>query len=168
MKYIKQHPEIKSLLQGADHVDVKVVEGRATLREFVASMLSFYPWWVKLLLRLRGIFVRCLGMKQKENLKQLHSLKAEDVTMTPGENAVLFTLRLAKDKQYWIAETPEDKHLSAYFGVVVESIENNLRRFHVVTIVHYKHWTGPLYFNTIRPFHHLVVSRMARAAACRR
>ncbi|MCP5103876.1 MAG: DUF2867 domain-containing protein, partial [bacterium] len=35
---------------------------------------------------------------------------------------------------------------------------------HVVTIVHYKHWTGPVYFNLIRPFHHLVIRRMMKAA----
>ena len=32
-----------------------------------------------------------------------------------------------------------------------------------LTVVHYKHWTGPVYFNVIRPFHHLVVRQMARA-----
>jgi hypothetical protein len=28
--------------------------------------------------------------------------------------------------------------------------------------VHYKHWAKPVCFNLIRPFHHLVVSRMAK------
>jgi hypothetical protein len=36
-------------------------------------------------------------------------------------------------------------------------------RFRVVTIVHYRHWTGRLYFNLIRPFHHWVVTGMARS-----
>jgi hypothetical protein len=39
------------------------------------------------------------------------------------------------------------------------------KRFHVVTIVHYRRWTGPVYFNVIRPFHHLVVYQMAKSAA---
>jgi hypothetical protein len=34
--------------------------------------------------------------------------------------------------------------------------------YYPITIVFYKHWTGPVYFNLIRPFHHLVVARMAR------
>ncbi|NQY75258.1 MAG: DUF2867 domain-containing protein [Candidatus Margulisbacteria bacterium] len=25
------------------------------------------------------------------------------------------------------------------------------------------HWTGPIYFNLIRPIHHLVVTKMAKA-----
>ena len=38
----------------------------------------------------------------------------------------------------------------------------SFNRYYVVTAVNYKHWTGPVYFNLIRPFHHLVVSRMAK------
>ena len=34
-----------------------------------------------------------------------------------------------------------------------------------VPIVDYRHWTGPVYFNVIRPFHHLVVAAMLRSAA---
>jgi len=44
-------------------------------------------------------------------------------------------------------------------------VANGLIRYYIVTIVHYLHWTGPVYFNLIRPFHHLVVARMARAGA---
>ncbi len=38
----------------------------------------------------------------------------------------------------------------------------SINRFYVITTVFYKHWTGPVYFNYIRPFHHLVVSQMAK------
>jgi hypothetical protein len=95
-------------------------------------------------------------------------LQAEDVSFVAGDEVTFFTVRLAKEEKYWVGETPEDKHLRAYFGVVVEPVAENRRRFHVVTIVHYKHWTGPVYFNLIRPFHHLVVSRMARAGVLTR
>ena len=74
-------------------------------------------------------------------------------------------VRMAKEDLYWIAETPPDKHLRAYFGIVAEPVANDLKRYYIVTIVHYLHWTGPVYFNLIRPFHHLVVARMARAGA---
>jgi hypothetical protein len=55
--------------------------------------------------------------------------------------------------------------LKAYFGIVAEPLANVINRYYIVTIVHYLHWTGPVYFNLIRPFHHLVVARMARAGA---
>jgi uncharacterized protein DUF2867 len=33
----------------------------------------------------------------------------------------------------------------------------------VVTNVHYHNWAGPVYLQVIRPFHHVVVTRMAQA-----
>ena len=163
MNCLEKYPELTRLLQGADHVDVKVVEGDVSMRQFIASMLSYYPWWIVFLYYVRGVFVRLLGMRQPGKPDELPRLKPEDISMTPGEHATFFIVHQAREEEYWIAETPEDKHLQAYFGIIVEPIADHLKRFHVITIVHYKHWTGPVYFNTIRPFHHLVVRRMARA-----
>jgi hypothetical protein len=163
MKIINKYPEISKLLNGADHADVKTVEGSVSLRQFIASMLSYYPRWIVFLYGVRAVFVRLLGMRQPAGPHELPNLRAEDIAMTPGEKATFFTVRHAKEETFWIVETPEDKHLNAFFGIIVEPIIDERKRFHVITIVHYKHWTGPVYFNTIRPFHHLVVSRMARA-----
>jgi hypothetical protein len=167
MTNLKDYPQIVSLMEDANHIDVKVVEGSVSLRQFIAGMLSYYPWWypwwIIFLYGVRAVFVRLLGMKQPARPDDLPRLLPEDIPTMPGEKATFFILRFAKDEEYWIAETPEDKHLRAYFGIVVEPLKDNLKRFHVITIVHYKHWTGPVYFNTIRPFHHLVVRRMARA-----
>jgi len=163
--YINKYAEITALLKGADHVDVKIVEGEVSMRQFIASMLSYYPRWIVFLYYVRAVLVRLLGMRQPARPDELPRLKPEDISMTPGDHATFFIVRLARQEEYWIAETPEDKHLQAYFGIILEPVKANLNRFHVVTIVHYKHWTGPVYFNTIRPFHHLVVRRMARAGA---
>jgi len=163
MEYIRQFHEIRELLKEADHVDVKVVEGRVTLRKFIASMLSYYPWWIVMLYRIRAVFVRLLGIREEENFGELPRLEEADISLTPGETAIFFTVYKAEENQFWIAETPEERHLRAYFGIFAEDIRDDLKRFHVITIVHYKDWTGPVYFNTIRPFHHIVVSRMAQA-----
>lgn len=163
MKFIEQFQEIRLLTKDADHVDIKTVQGRVSLREFIAKMLSYYPWWIVCLYRIRAIFVRLLGMKQEESPEELPRLKASDIPMTPGGAATFFTVHQAEEGRYWVAETPEEKHLTAYLGVAVEPVAGDLKRFHIITIVHYKDWTGPVYFNTIRPFHHIVVSRMARA-----
>ena len=163
MSFTQQVSEMAPLFEGSDYVDIKTVEGRTPLRKFIASMLSFYPWWVVLLYRIRALLVRMLGLVEHEAPEVLPNLQAEDVSFVPGDAVTFFTVRLAKEEHYWIGETPEDKHLRAYFAVVVEPLAENRRRFHVATIVHYKHWTGPVYFNLIRPFHHLVVSQMMRA-----
>ena len=164
MNCIDKYPEITRLLRGANHFDVKIVEGEVSMRQFIASMLSHYPRWIVFLYYVRWVFVRLLGMRQPDKPDELPRLKPEDISMTPGDHATFFIVRQAREEEYWIAETPEDKHLKAYFGIIVEPVGGNLNRFHVVTIVHYNHWTGPVYFNTIRPFHHLVVRSMARAA----
>ena len=163
MNTISQIPQIAQLLKGSSHIDVKTIEGRTSLRQFIASMLSYYPGWIVLLYRIRAILVKLLGLVEHPAPEALPKLGPEDVSFVVGEAVTFFTVRLAEEEHFWVGETPEDKHLSAYFGVAVEPMEDHRKRFHVATIVHYKHWTGPVYFNLIRPFHHLVVGTMMRA-----
>ena len=163
MNYIKKIPDIARLLKGSNYIDVKSVEGLTSLRHFIAAMLSYYPRWIIFLYRLRAILVKLLGLYRHPVPDELPQLTPEDVSFVIGDAVTFFTVRKAKEKFYWIGETPEDKHLSAYFCVAVEPLDDYCKRFHVATIVYYKHWTGPLYFNLIRPFHHLVVSRMMQA-----
>ena len=163
MNTISQIPQIAQLLKGSNYIDVKTIEGQTSLRQFIASMLSYYPWWVVFLYRIRTILVKLLGLVEHPAPETLPELGPQDVSFVVGEAVTFFTVRLAEEKHYWVGETPEDKHLSAYFAVVAEPLEGNRKRFHVATIVYYRHWTGPVYFNLIRPFHHLVVGRMIRA-----
>ena len=157
--------EWQPYFEGADVTDIKTVESRNDLRTFIAAMLSHYPWWIVMLYRLRALVVHALGLVKHEAPEELPDLKPEQIPFTPGEAATFFIVRMAKEELYWIAETPPDKHLKAYFGIAAEPLANDLKLYYIVTIVHYLHWTGPVYFNLIRPFHHLVVSRMARAGS---
>ncbi len=153
-------PALATVLDDADHVDIKVVEGAVSLPVFVAGMFSYYPGWLKNLYRIRWGFVRLLGMTQ-DGIPQMVRMQPEDVPMTPGEKAAFFTVTMAEAERYWVAAASES-HLTAYLGVVVEPlVEGN--RFYVVTIAQYHRWTGPVYFNVIRPFHHIVVRKMAEA-----
>ena len=163
MDYILNFKELQQFFDESDFTDVKVVEGAVTLRAFIASMLSYYPWWIILLYRIRTLVVFILGLVKHEAPEELPNLSPEEVSFMPGERVTFFIVRKAKEDVYWFSETPEDKHLSAYFGIVVEPLNNDLNRFYVVTTLRYRHWTGPVYFNLIKPFHHLVVSQMARA-----
>ena len=155
-------PGLAELLSEANHVDVKTVEGDCSLREFIAGMFSYYPGWIKNLYRIRWGFVRLLGMKQEGIPQPDHMrMQPKDVPMASGENATFFTVEMAEDGRFWFASATES-HLTAYLGIVVEPLAQG-NRFHVLTIVHYHNWTGPVYFNVIRPFHHLVVGKMANA-----
>ena len=160
---IKKFSYLENYIANADFTDVKIFEGNVTLRNFIASMLSYYPWWIVVLYRVRELLVSLLGLVRHEAPQELPDLKPQDITFTPGEMVTFFVVRCGREEEYWISETPDDRHLRAYFGVVKEPLSQTANRFFVITTVYYKHWTGPLYFNLIRPFHHLVVSRMARA-----
>ncbi|NOK11629.1 DUF6463 family protein [Corallococcus exercitus] len=159
-------PEVlRPFAHGADHVDVKTVESEATLREFLAALLSYQPAWMTALYGVRAVFVRLLGMRQHGVPRPQH-LRPEDIPMTPGGAALFFTVRHAEEDHVWVVSAT-DQHLDATLAVVMEPAPGGgpRRRFHVVTLVHYRNWAGPVYFNVIRPFHHLVVGGMARRAA---
>ena len=89
-------------------------------------------------------------------------LTPETVPFTKDEMATFFQVYDAKENDYWIA-TASDKHLDAYLVVATEALSNGKTSFHVGTIVHYNNMGGPIYFNVIRPFHHIVVSSMMKA-----
>lgn len=159
--YWEQVSSIKALTQNADHVDVKVYEGEIGLRQFLANMFNYYPGWVKFLYQIRRAFVRLLGMKQ-EGVPQKENLVPEDISMRPGERAGFFEVKAAEEDAYYVAGATES-HLTAHLAVVQEPLDGGVNRFYVITIVHYHRWTGPVYFNVIRPFHHIVVNQMGLA-----
>jgi len=150
-------------LQDVNHLDIKTIEGNVSLRAFIAGMLSYYPRWIVFLYRLREILVGMLGLVRHEAPDVLPSIKPEDLSFEPGNKASFFIVRKSKEDIYWVAETPKDKHLKAFLGVVTEKLSAHHSRFHVFTSVKYIHWTGYVYFNLIRPFHHIVVWRMMKA-----
>jgi hypothetical protein len=154
---------LRPFLEKADHVDVKTIESDVSLREFVAGAFAYQPNWVTFLYGVRAVVVRLLGMKQ-EGIPRALKLSPERVPFAPGQAMSFFTVADASEGEYWLASI-DDQHLKAALGVTVEPLGNGRRRFHVLTIVHYHNWAGPVYFNLIRPFHHLVVSGMASAGA---
>ncbi|OGR37642.1 MAG: hypothetical protein A2051_11995 [Desulfovibrionales bacterium GWA2_65_9] len=148
----------------ADHIDVKTGIGEISLREFLAGLFSYAPGWVQLLFRLRGGLARMMRLKHEDVWNA--RVRPEDVPFTPGARLKGFEVDAASespDEAYWIA-SGRDAHLDAALAVLVEPLEGGRQRFHVYTVVTYKRWTGPLYFNLIRPFHHLLIGAMLRAA----
>jgi hypothetical protein len=165
MEDILRHPELEEFFRDADYIDVKHIDAETNLRTFVAGMLSYYPWWLVALYRIREILVSLFGLVRHEKPERLPLFSAEDISFVSGDNVSFFIVRKAEEESYWLSETPPDKHLFAYFGITAEKQSSGLTRFEVVTAIRYLHWTGPVYFNLIRPFHHLVVSKMMRAGA---
>lgn len=146
----------------ADHVDLKTAESDADLRSFLAALFSYSPGWVRLLYRARGVLAALLGLKREPYAVRV--VRPEDVPFAPGERLRFFVVQDASEEERWIAQA-SDAHLTAALAVLVEPLGNGRRRYRVFTAVWHTHWTGPLYFNLIRPFHHLLVAAMVRAAA---
>lgn len=162
---VESIPALRQLLPDADHVDVKVYEGELSLNEFIAGFLNFYPGWMKSLYRVRWAFVRLMGMAQR-GIPPVPTLRPDAIPMRRGEKATFFTVEAAEADRYWLV-CADEPHLAAYLGIVAQPLTATRRRFYVTTIVHYHQWTGLVYFNVIRPFHHLVVHSMARKALAR-
>jgi hypothetical protein len=162
---LARYPEIQIYLSQADHLDVKSIETRTRLRPFIAGMLAYHPWWIRALYRFREVLVYMLGLEKHEMPDRRSSLAPQSLPFTPGGTALFFTVKCAREEHYWVAQTPPDKHLTAFLGVTAEPLASGAVRFNVFTAVRYLHWTGPVYFNLIRPFHHLVVWRMMKAGS---
>ena len=158
-------PELTNLLHKADHVDVKTFTGSPSLSEFVARMLTYEPGWLQGLYKARRVLAELMGLRQAEFKHD--EFTADDVEFTPGAQARFFSVVAGNPQHYWMAKAT-DKHLAGYIAVAAEPAGGGAVRFHVLTVVRYRHWTGPVYFNLIRPFHHLVVHGMGKYAAAGR
>lgn len=156
-------PELNPLLTGADHVDVKTTESDMTLREFVSAMVGWQPGWMNLLFRARTVFARLLRLRDPD-IPASPRLRPEAIPFAPGGEIGFFTVVGAAEDRCIVLEA-SDTHLTSYLAVVAEPVAVARNRFSVATIVKYRCWTGPLYFNVIRPFHHVVVRSMVNAGA---
>lgn len=154
--------ELAPLFQDADYIDVKTIRSKRTLRDFLAGFLYYKPGWLKFLYRIRKVLVRLLGMRQQS--VDDSPTTPEAISFTPGDSCPPFTVTHAKEDAFYAAMA-DDKHLQAHLLVAVEPTTEGSNRFHVGTIVRHKHWTGPVYFALIKPFHHLVAHCMMKSGA---
>lgn len=162
MEEINKYPELDFYFNNMDHIDVKTITGDKDLRNFISGVMSYNPKWLMFLYKIRGLLVKVFGLVKHEIPKQFPSTKPKDISFTKGDNASFFIVSAAKENKYWVVESPKDKHLKAYLGIVAEELRNGETKFFVFTSVKYLHWTGSFYFNLIRPFHHIVVSKMIK------
>lgn len=159
-EYVKQ--VLGDILPNANHVDIKTAHSEsATLREMIAGVLNYQPAWMTALYRIRWGFVRLIGVKQ-EGVPSSPGIRPEELALEPGGMVYFFETVAAEENCYWIG-TFGDSHLEGHFAIVVDP--NDPKCFHGVTVVHYRNWAGPVYFNVIRPFHHLVVYFALKSAA---
>ena len=166
MNYLCRIDAIRSLMAQADYRRVTTIASADRLEPFLTRLFAYRPKLIRLLYRLRAPLVRLLGFRQAP-LPGMDEWIPEEFPMLPCGNVWFFTVRHVEKERCWIAGCPRDRHLDADLAVVAQPLSDRCRRFHILTVVRYKHWTGPLYFNLIRLFNRLLVNRMAQAAAGR-
>ena len=155
-------PPLQKICSNADHIYSVGFESRRDMEDFLIRLMSYKPGWLTFLYKVRGVLAGVMGLKHDEFMN--HGLEVTDYDFNRGGQVDFFNSIDFETDRFWIGEAT-DKHLSGYIGVVSEPAENGMHHYHVFTIVHYKHWTGPVYFNLIRPFSHLVVYFMGKYAA---
>ena len=163
MDYLNTIPEIQGLFEGADYIGVKTVDAEDQLAPFLVKIFSYRPSLIRFLYRIRAPLVRLLGFKQ-DPLPEMDEWIPEEFPMLPCGMVWFFTVRIVEKGHFWIAGCPRDRHLDADLAVVARPLNNYRKRFYLITVVRYKHWTGPLYFTMIRLFNLFLVDRMARYA----
>jgi hypothetical protein len=159
--YLKNIPELQQYLKDVDVNDTKTIEADLSLREFLAGFFSYMPRWLMALFWVRGVVAKVLRLRHEGSLGN-PQMRPEDVPMTPGESATIFTTHAAKEEQYWVAHD-SDSHLDFSLIVAKEPLDNT-SRFYVATLVSYNNWKGRFYFAMITPFHHLIVRQMMKSA----
>ncbi len=151
-------------MDGSDHIDVKVGEGQLSLREFLAAFLSYEPAWMRVLWHVRVFLLKMLGQGEHD-APESKEFKADTFPMIPGESAGFFEVMESDDETYWVAAC-EESHLGGALGVIAKPVSpgSATKRFQFITVVRYRNWAGPIYFNVIRLFHHIVVNAAMRSA----
>ncbi len=162
LEYAWTIPAIRELMTGADHVDSHHIEGNVPFRRQLAQAMNWMPGWVRFLYLVRKVLARLMGLEHDDVLSNPR-FHEDCFPMTPGEAAGFFQVVDASEESHWIA-MGEDKHLAGYICMAVEHLEDGRKRYHCTTIVNYRHWIGSVYFNLIRPFHHLIVRGMLKAS----
>ena len=157
---LTQFEAIRRLHARSDHWDAYTTTTDATLSQVVVAALSYHPWWVDGLFRVRGVVAKVLRLKHGDDGVAWGQFP-DPLSYEPGAPASFFTVVCGEEGCYWVAGA-EDHHLAAQMAVVAEPMTDGPTRYHLLTFVQYRDWTGPLYFNLILPFHHLIVFAMAR------
>lgn len=161
--YQESISDFKQVLSQADHWDTRFHTCSKTLEEYVASLLSFQPWWLRVLLKLRTWALNLLGVDDAA-LKIPLDVDSAQLPLAAGDSLDFFAVHAAKKGSHWIAYA-EEKHIVAYLAVVRERVSNGQHRFHVSSLLRYKNPLGRFYFVVVAPFHYFLMHSLSRHAS---
>lgn len=147
---------IRNLVRVAHHIDTHKIQSNRSVAAFVASFLSYRPAWVNALYHARPILMHVLGAKP-ESFPYQGLIRARDIEFEAGSKVWFFTVRDGQPDRRIVLRA-SNALLIAYMVIERTADTGGEPVFSVTTMVRYRNRIGRIYFNIIRPFHHMVVS----------
>lgn len=128
--------------------------------ELVKLFFECIPSWAKLLLGLRELAAKMIGLKTADRSTVMQQI--ENFTGTPGESIALFHVKQRSDTEILTGE--QDKHLDFSLSFIGQPKDD---RFEIVlaTTVLFNGWLGKLYFLPVKPIHRILVPAMLKRMA---
>jgi len=116
--------------------------------------LSYNPFWVKFLLRIRDALVKPFGLKAGQVKDQHEVLYFEKGT-------ILVYFHVSERNEETIVLEEKDKHLNfRILAMVINGETIDEVEYYFSTLVHFNNIFGRVYFTLIRPFHSLMLIGM--------
>ena len=140
------HPALPSA-DWADCYELQVAKSDFTAMAAAHAILSRFPLWVRLLVRLRDAVTGLFGLKS-----------SRDTTVDNLETIGFFPVVSKSDSQVVLGF--DDRHLDFRVVIDVRSDEQGRRLVDATTLVRRKIWLGRIYIALITPFHRLIVATM--------
>lgn len=128
-----------------------------------AKVFLSTPAWFAALIALRNLLVSAFGLKT--GFGGAPSEPARDVRFELGARDCYFTLIDRTDDELVMGEG--DRHLDFRVSTKKKYSPEGVTVFELTTVVWYNNWLGPIYFNVVKPFHRLLIRRMAQRASTR-
>lgn len=130
---LRMIPAIEEAMQDADLLKITTVTRRATLPSFVLHRYGHSP-------RLKSLLGR--------------TTPAFPALLAPGGSVGTFTTIESDPDYFWLAES-SSSFRTRYAAVVAEPGPEGQPLFHCATILHFHHWSMPLYHQFISPMQRL-------------
>ncbi len=149
-----------------DAYEAKVSLPQLDVREAYEAIFAHQPKWVAILLSIRGLFASIVGLKHPDinsNTTKVDKLEASD-SRAPyqiGSRAGLFLVQAITAKELTLGL--DDKHLNFRVSVL-RSVDNNIEKVTVSTVVELNNLLGRTYLQVIKPFHKLIVRTILQNA----
>ncbi|WP_291869194.1 DUF2867 domain-containing protein [Maribacter sp.] len=145
---------LKKLLNKIDFADTfSTTNHKNTIQEITNLIFNTTPGWINLLFSLRNKIVGLFGLKTEI---------PDDYNEKYRVGGYVKFFKIFSISDYEVILGADDSHLN--FRAIVHNDKSDSNNIKVITLVEYNNLKGKIYMGLIKPFHRLIVKRMAQNA----